>query len=337
MRSRWVVVLSALHGLLSLTACRSGSHGDQAASVRPADDPKQRARAGTPAVAAQVYVSADRGTTWQPAAAGLPAVLSITDLTAGDSQLALATKRDGIFLFAVTTDRWYATPTVPPADVDAIAVHGSKLFAGTHGSGVWLSADTGKTWLPHIEGLTNLTVRKLVVRASDLYAATNGGLFKLDAVNELWSRVYGDEDMQVNGLAAEAGRLYLGTQRGVQRFDPKAGWSARLADRSLHNIAVAGQSIYAMAYDELYVSNDHGDSWRSSQAGMPAGKYTFQIQDTGETLLAGQWDGVYRLTSRGWQRSARGLPRQLAVTEMVTWRDRIVIASSTLPLASATP
>jgi hypothetical protein len=328
-------VLCALHGLLLLTACRSESQRDQAASAPPAIDSKQPARAAAAAVAVQVYVSADRGTTWQPAAAGLPAVLSITDLTAGDS-LALATKRDGVFLFAVTTDRWYATPTVPPADVDAIAVHGGKLFAGTHGAGVWLSADTGKTWQPHIEGLTDLTVRKLVVRANKLYAATNGGLFELDPVSGRWSRVFGDDDLQVNGLAGEAGRLYLATQRGVQRFDPKAGWSARLPDRSLHDIAVVGRSIYAMAYDELYVSNDHGDSWRSAQAGMPVGKYTFRIVDTGEAVLAGQWDGVYRLASRGWQRSARGLPRQLAVTEMVTWRDRIVIASSTLPPASTT-
>jgi hypothetical protein len=73
-----------------------------------------------------------------------------------------------------------------------------------------------------------------------------------------------------------------------------------------------------------------------AQAGTPAGKYTFQIQATGQTVLAGQWDGVYRLTGRGWQRSASGLPRQLAVTEMVMWRDRVVIDSSTLPPARAT-
>jgi len=121
MPSRFALVLCAMHGLVSLAACRGASQREDAR-------------------VSQVYVSSDRGSTWQPAAVGLPAAaLSISDLAAADSTLLLATKKDGIFLFDAATNRWQATPTSPrtEADVDAVAFYDGDLFAGTNGAGAW--------------------------------------------------------------------------------------------------------------------------------------------------------------------------------------------------------
>lgn len=320
MVSRSAAVLCALQALVGLTACQGASEREQAraAPTRPV----------------QVYLSNDSGRSWQPAALGLPADdnggPSISDLAAAERSFVLATKRDGIFLFDSATNRWrpIATP-IATTDVDAVAFHRGALFAGTHGSGAWRSLDGGKTWQQHSDGLDDTTVRKLVAAEGELYAGTNGGLFRLSDASARWEHVFGDASLQVNGLAAEGGYIYLASQRGAYRSDPELGWKLVLADRSLHNIAVAHGRVYAMVYSELFVSSDRGDSWQSAQAGMPAGMYTFQVGATPEATLAGQWDSVYRMTDKGWQRTGSGLPQPFPVTELVTSQGRVVVASST--------
>lgn len=314
-------LLTLLNAVAWLVACGAPS--------QPGGAPASAAAA----TKAQVYISADRGSSWRPAAVGLPAATSISDLASADSKLVLATKNDGIFVFDPGTGRWQATLSSPqtPSDVDAIALYGGALFAGTNGAGVWMSGDAGKTWQQRSAGLTSSTVRKLVVCGSELYAATNGGLFKLERARGRWSSVFGAEDLQVNGLATDGSRLYLGSQRGVYRFDAASGWVLVLADKPAHNVSVANGSIYAMVYSELFVSSDRGATWQSAQAGMPAGMYTFQVQSAAGDVLAAQWDGVYRMTRAGWQLSAKGLPDRHAVTELVAWREQVVAASSTAP------
>lgn len=183
---------------------------------------------------------------------------------------------------------------------------------------VYASIDRGETWRAAAAGLpAEVSISDLAASAATLVLA------------------FGDAALQVNGLAVEGRGLYVGTQRGAYRFDPDAGWTLVLPDRALHNIAIANGRVYAMAYNELYVSTDRGGTWQSAQAAMPAGKYTFQVQAAGDAVLAGQWDSVYRMISGGWQRSGRGLPPSFAVTELASWRDRIVVASSTLPAANS--
>ena len=49
----------------------------------------------------------------------------------------------------------------------------SNVFAGTYGSGVFLSADTGKSWHEMNRGMSNTTILSLSVNGGTLYAATD--------------------------------------------------------------------------------------------------------------------------------------------------------------------
>ena len=99
--------------------------------------------------------------------------------------------------------------------------------------------------------------------------------------------------------------------------------------RSLHNISSDRRNMYALTYNELFISSDRGNSWHSDQKGMPAGMYSFQVIEKGNTVLAGQWDGVYVKTdSQGWKLSNKGLPFNFPVLELVITTDIIVAGSS---------
>ncbi|MBK9276375.1 MAG: exo-alpha-sialidase [Flavobacteriales bacterium] len=57
----------------------------------------------------------------------------------------------------------------------ALHAVGGLLFAGTSGGGVHLSTDSGATWTPYTNGLTNLQVVRLTSDGVYLYAGTLGG------------------------------------------------------------------------------------------------------------------------------------------------------------------
>ena len=102
-----------------------------------------------------------------------------------------------------------------------------------------------------------------------------------------------------------------------------------MTNRSLHNIGSDRKNIYALTYNELFVSSDNGTTWNSDQKGMPVGMYTFQIIEKDNTVLAGQWDGVYvKTASQGWTLSNKGLPFNFPVLELAITADIMVAGSS---------
>jgi hypothetical protein len=101
-------------------------------------------------------------------------------------------------------------------------------------------------------------------------------------------------------------------------------------DYSLHGISSDNKNIYALVYSELYISDNKGSTWVSAQNGLPKKKYTFQIAAKDNTILAGQWDGIYRKNEFGaWSRSENGgLPDSIPITEMSVYKNIIIAASS---------
>jgi ligand-binding sensor domain-containing protein len=278
-----------------------------------------------------VYFSKDNGASWQNRSKGLPDSIFLTDIAVSNASLGIATKRHGIFLFDSRKSEWIKTAAAPPTsnNLDALYFHRGKMFTGTQGSGVFVSEDEGKTWKQYNTGLTDLTIRKFTVIDNVLYAGTNGGLYSLNEKQDRWILEYGQSPLQVNGIIEFDNEIYIGTNQGAFKAGNQHNWKKIMSDHALHNISAAGRSVYALAYNELFVSSDKGTTWYSAQNGMPTGKYSFQLMETGGKVLVGQWDGVYRSDSlKGWQASNNGLPESFAATEMKAFRNIIVIASS---------
>jgi hypothetical protein len=163
-----------------------------------------------------------------------------------------------------------------------------------------------------------------------MYACTNGGLYFFDEMVKRWRLEYGHHSLQVNGIKELDGEIYIGTNQGAfKRKKDENEWRQIISDRSLHNISSDSRNIYALTYNELFISPDKGSSWYSDQKGMPAGMYSFQVIEKDNTVLAGQWDGVYSKTSsQGWKLSSNGLPGNFPVVELVVNGDIIVAGSS---------
>lgn len=278
-----------------------------------------------------VYFSYDNGRTWVNKSEGIPEGVFLSDIVADQNFLGLATKQHGVFVFDFQRNQWNRIATTPSKDdINVLYHHQNRLYAGTKSNGLYLSLDKGNTWVSFSAGLKNLTIRKIIAIDNRLYTGTNAGLFVFDNIAQRWTLDFGEDMLQVNGIRELDGAIYIGTNQGVFKKKSKdQKWLHLMPEHSLHNVGVDRQHVYALTYSELFISSDKGNTWRSDQKGMPTGMYSFQVMEKGNTVLAGQWDGVYVKTdSQGWKISTSGMPKDFPVLELVVSGDIIVAGSS---------
>lgn len=283
-----------------------------------------------------IYFSDDNGLTWKNGSRGLPSITTIGlgGIAVSSNQLALMSKETGLYFYNSEEKRWVSVPTdakLLESNAGALLFYHGDLYAATQKSGVFYSDTGGKTWSMRNTGLGNLTIRKLAEVNDKLYAATNSGLYSYNNAQSQWEAEYVKEALQVNGITALNGKMYIATnQGGFAASVGKKDWKPIFSKGALHNISAANHKLYAMAYNELYGSSDYGATWENLQSGLPIELYTFNVVTIGQTLLAGQWDGIYRkdTDTEKWQFSGEGLPKALAFANMQVYRNTVVISGN---------
>lgn len=320
--------------LALLTSC-SGQTGSEAKSAQVIQGaPSSGTGHPRDTAGGIVYFSADNGLTWKNKSTGLPAATSIGlgGIAVSGNRLALLSKDSGLYFFNDQEDKWMNVPTdtqLIKSNPGALLFCKGRIYAGTQFGGVFYSGDEGKSWAKLNTGLDNLTIRKLAEIDHQLYAATNSGLYSYNNLRGQWELEYGNSTLQVNGIAVLDGSIYIATNQGA--FSSPTGkkdWTKIFSNGALHNISTDGKTLYAMVYNELFSSPDKGRSWQNIQKGLPAELYTFNVIKSGHAVLAGQWDGVYRMDeqSGNWKLSGAGLPGRLAIANMVSYKGTIVVS-----------
>ncbi len=134
-------------------------------------------------------------------------------------------------------------------NVYAMHLEGDSLFAGTNGSGLFLSTDYGLNWKENNTGLgiNDRFVRAIIRNGSYMLIGTDGsGVFKSDDNGENWSA-------SSSGLPSGAVVVRL----------------AALNDNIF--AALKGSTIGG-----LYLSADNGGTWNKCTNGLPAGENDFR-------------------------------------------------------------
>ena len=212
------------------------------------------------------------------------------------------------------------------AEVEAFAVIGTNLFAGTNGNGVFRSTDNGTSWTAANSGLTTPYVRALLASGTRLYSGTagfGGGIFVSSDTGASWTSATSLlTSSNVHSLAANGTTLFAGTfGTGVcVSTDSGTSWtnvSAGLTNLYVNALAVSGANLFAGTNGGgVFFSANSGTSWTAVNDGLTSISFTgisvFALAVAGPNLFAGTGSsdgGVFRSSDNGasWTVAGPGL------------------------------
>jgi len=177
-----------------------------------------------------------------------------------------------LFIFSQTVSaRWLQTNGPEGGTVNALAVIGDTIFAGTNGGGIFRSTDNGTNWIAVDSGLPGYNVNSVAVSGGTIFAGTEGGLF-LSANNGTSWTAYdslsantGLNAADVASFAVSGGAIFAGTS----------------ALETSYYVAVGSRGIF--------LSINDGTSWTQVNSGLPENFCVNSLAVSGNTIFAGGW------------------------------------------------
>ena len=147
------------------------------------------------------------------------------------------------------------------SSVYALAVADTNLYAGSAGSGAFLSSDTGKNWTAINTNLTKQDIYVFAVNSSNLFAGTDGG------------------------------GVFLSTDNGTNWTNV----SIALTNADVYTLAVNGTDLFAGTYGGgVFLSHNNGTTWAAINAGLTS-QVSILLPSCGTNLFAGTDNGVWKL------------------------------------------
>ncbi len=178
-----------------------------------------------------------------------------------------------LFILLCSRAQWQQTTL--GGTIQALAVIGTNLFAGTANSGVYLSSNNGNNWSAVNIGLPDTNVRSFAVSGINLFAGTLGGGVFLTANNGLlWTPVNsGLGSTYIYALAVSGSNLFAGSNNGMHlSTNNGASWTTintGITDTSIRVILVSGNNVFAGTYGGgVFLSTNNGSNWTSVNSGL---------------------------------------------------------------------
>ncbi|MDB5051306.1 MAG: hypothetical protein JWO30_4377 [Fibrobacteres bacterium] len=287
-----------------------------------------------------VFFSENGGTTWVKDADGL--VGTSVNVVMPFGGLLYAGLYSGVHRSPGKGERWKAYLTGMLSNYSTYALLGVKpgvILAGVSVGGgetkaIYMSKDSGSTWEASMQGLPSNSVKDLVWAGPSILAAINGGVFRSEDSGASWiPSVQGMENVRVRDLMEADGKLYAGTELGMQVLGANGEWSGSfkgLATSRILTLMRSGTNVFAgTAEHGLYRSQDNGATWKYTGALTRDGSNVSALFQVGNRIFAGNNSLGYLSRSDDdgatWVKSDSGLPA-LSVNEFAFQNGKLFLA-----------
>jgi photosystem II stability/assembly factor-like uncharacterized protein len=213
--------------------------------------------------------------------------------------------------------------------ITSLSANGSNIYAGTGGSGVFLSTNNGNLWT-HI-GLIDDIINTVTVNGSDLWASTlvHGIYLSTDNGKNWYNKSDWLSDFNVYCIvisgdyifAGTASSMCLSTDKGLRWNDKNKG----LTCSKIHSILIKDTLIFAGSEQGIFLSTDHGNNW----IGKGLELYDIvSITRNGNKIYAGSGtNGIFLTTDNGDNWKNIGLDTS-KISNIVSWGDKIISATN---------
>ncbi len=274
----------------------------------PATSPKPDNSAGSnnskSAVANIVFKSTDGGQTWQDISDGLPENMEENASFANESGLYLHAG-NWIFHSQPNATGPFWRKEIFPDQHSSLAPGKNGVYAYNFWEGQFLKRKNATSiWWPMYTNFQEKKVR--TVFESDggtIFIGTDNGLFKSTKNGQAWNQVHSG----AMNLVESNGVLMATSQEGIIRStDGGENWELVISEGGVGiSIEVIKDGFAAITYNSVLESRrvrtsyDNGKTWQPIDANLPPSLLTSSIVQSGDYLLCGHPNGIYKSADRG--------------------------------------
>ncbi|HLP16487.1 MAG TPA: T9SS type A sorting domain-containing protein [Bacteroidota bacterium] len=239
-------------------------------------------------------------------------ILSLA-VSSDQTKLIAGTNGNGVLYSANNGGTWTsANRNLNGGHVRALAVSGSKIFAGTD-SGLYLAESTtleNGTWAGWSQinsGLSTKNVLSLAVSSDGarIFAATSNGIFTSSNNGGVWTPASnGLSRMYVTALAVSGSKLFAATIGGgvYESASNGSSWTqvnSGLTNTNVYTITASGTNIFIGTDDGVFLSTGNGIQWHAVNAGLTNIDVNCLVAN-GQYIYVGTFSGgVFYSTNNG--------------------------------------
>ena len=167
--------------------------------------------------------------------------------------------------------------------INALAVNGNKIFAGSAGNGVYTSVDNGSSWSVTY-GFSG--INSIAVKDSNVFMATETGVFLSTNNGMSWvpkntGLSYSND---VYSLIKKDSNIFAGTDQGIfMSTNNGNSWVAKNTGLYLPDVfsfAIKDSILFASTDKGIIKSADNGNNWTMANTGLPVEIQNHTIENT---------------------------------------------------------
>jgi hypothetical protein len=207
---------------------------------------------------------------------------TIFSLAVSGNNIFAGTSQYGVYISTNSGSSWVQT-ALNNRNVRSFAVNGNNIFAGTDEYGVYLSTNNGSSWTQ--TALYYTTVWSLAISGNNIFAGTDNGVYLSTNNGSTWTQTALTETI-VSSLAINGNNIFAGTWDGAYlSTNNGSSWiQIGLYDKDVYSFAVSGNNIFAGTDNGVYLSTNNGSSW--TQTGFN-NQYIYSLAVNGNYIFAG--------------------------------------------------
>jgi len=284
----------------------------------------------------------DAGKTWKRISSPNVIVNDVLIHPTDPNLILLATDRSGVLISTnaarafVASNHGFSQRQVASLAVDE--KNPRLIYAGTVNDkefgGVFVSEDGGSKWQQMSAGLGGHDVFKVREdEKGNLFAATNGGLFRYSPKTHLWMKVLPakmDAHMNVYDLDLTGSVWFLATAEGLyESHNAGTSWVpvAGLGNQTFISVHSNGKTVAASAYSKVYESTNNGKSWE--QVHIPLVTYISSMTlDSNGYVWLNSPQGVFHQVSDGWEKAHSLASTKIAALDFDATSNSVVAINS---------
>jgi len=291
-----------------------------------------------------IFISSDYGENWTEV--GLKEnIKNVFNVCVNEQGVFASSYTDGLYYSADNGATWTKLSALPNNKlvniVSCFAFQGTNIYVGTLDSGIFYSTNKGESWSEINNGLTSLSVNKIIIKDNNIYAGTFIGGVSLSTNNgESWSAVSSDllkpvyKKNNIYCLALNGTKLFAGTSYGLYSTEDNGStWSAchsGLASTNVVSLYKNGNNLFAGTNNGIFQSSNYGENWECLNSDLD---YSIEvrgiIKENDKIFIGTNLKGVLMSTDNGgnWTELNSGIS-DLTTSNLIKYGSKIYFSTS---------